>query len=192
MTLPSRPFDPAALHDHHEQYVAPCAANRPAGALLTKPVMTRQVDPALDLLVMVHPGSLIGPYEMFLEAVPDAMDARPAIAALAATWPGDTVMLLGDFTDQLAWRDTPGRLAVAEMSARLWERGSTLFAPAFAEDLADASGWIVRNMAAAARPRVVVTGIWADLSDGCVAEVAGSLRRYCKRVEIPDFTPCAR
>lgn len=119
----------------------------------------------MELLVLVHPGSLCGSF-----AFNGGTEAElKALLAEVAAWQGTIVTIDNDLTDEIDGdRDV----------RRAYDRAEANYeADGWADDLAAAAAEIASDYKQATR--VVLTGAWVGES-GCVTCVADNLRRLLK------------
>lgn len=158
-------------------------------------VLNGTVDTTRPLIVLVHPGSLMGSYAMHYEDAAEARETggglvmepgelRTEVAGDVRAFPGDRAVVLGDFIDEIS-DDDDLRAAVDGV----WRDGIVLYASQDDDQLRDAAAWLVRHARAVERPFVRLTGAWADADNGCVSAVAKDLAAAGATVEIAANAP---
>ena len=135
----------------------------------------------LELLVVVHPGSLCG--SLWTSGLQGCQAITDRLLAEVRDWKGPRVAVYGDLEDELD--------EYREVGDVIYDIADVIDGDPDEAGLAQATKDILKLHPAKTLRRVLVTGAWADPKDGCVTEVAKALRKLTPglAVEISPLAP---
>lgn len=146
-------------------------------------------DPRRGLVVIVHPG----------DAAADEDDSRRGYLLTAQVLmyceidrlmrDGYEIAILHRGSSGYGFADDGVDLDYKRAIENAHKTGACLL---YGDDLPAAADWIVRNLAAADRPDVLVTGAWADAAHGCAAMIADRLHQVGAKVRLSQEAPVTR
>jgi hypothetical protein len=186
----------AAQHMFEEGLDAFVAAGTAPVISSSDALSASDIDTQKPLLILVHPGSLMGSYKQnYLEAHEDGEEPEhmldPAVirqetAREVLEFDGDLAAVIGDFSDEIQPGFGYSRTTLADALGRIGAEGMLVLGEPEGQSLRSAATTISARLKAAERPYVLLSGAWADEGNGCLDTVALRLHELGCNVHVSD------